>query len=68
MDFSIKLHTLNEEWFIVFIEGSQVLIPKYIVIFSLKIDFVLANSTFAKVPLLGVSGIQRVNESAISCI
>ena len=44
MEFSIKLHTIKSEWYIVYIEGSQVLIPKYIIFLYLKINFLLANS------------------------
>ena len=45
MEFSIKLHTIESEWSVVYIEGSQVIISKKNIVFlSLKIDFVLANS------------------------
>ena len=45
MDFSIKLHIIGSGWFIINIEGSQVMISKNIVFLSLKINnFVLANS------------------------
>ena len=41
----IKLHTIKLGWSIPYIEGSQVIILKKIIVFlSLKIDFVLANS------------------------
>ena len=43
MNYSIKLHTIKSGWFIVYIEGSQVIFSKNIVILSLKIDFFLAN-------------------------
>ena len=39
------VHTRKSEWFIVYIEGSQVIISKTYSIFSQKFDFVLANST-----------------------
>ena len=42
MEFSVKLHTIKSGWSIEYIEGSQVKIPKHVVL-SLKIDFVLAN-------------------------
>ena len=38
--FSIKLHTMKSGWSIVYIEGSQIIIPNNIVFLSLKIDFV----------------------------
>ena len=41
-EFSIKLHAIKSGWSSVYIEGSQVIISKKN---SLKIDFVLANST-----------------------
>ena len=42
MEFSIKFYTYKS---IVYIEGSQVILSKKIIIFlSLKIDYVLANS------------------------
>ena len=44
MEFSIKLHTMNSEWSIVYIEGSPIIIfKKKNVYFSLGIDFALAN-------------------------
>ena len=43
--FSIKLHKIKSWWSIVYIEGSRVIISKEKnVFFSLKMDFVLANS------------------------
>ena len=59
MEYSIKLHTIKRGWYIVYIEGSQVMILKKSDFFSLKIDIVLANSAdpdemsslFAKVPI-----------------
>ena len=44
IEFSIKFVTVKSGWSILYIEGSQVIIPKNIVFFSLKIDFILANS------------------------
>ena len=44
MDFSIKLHTIESGWPIVYIEVSQATIFKKILFHSLKINFVLANS------------------------
>ena len=44
MEFSIKLHTIKSGWSIVYIEGSQAIISKDILWFSLQIKFVLANS------------------------
>ena len=54
MKFSINLHRKKAGWFIVNIEGF----PKNIIIFFIKIDFVLANSAsgsslFDKVYVLG---------------
>ena len=45
MEFSIKLHIIMSEWCIVYIVGSQVIISKNIVFLSLKIEYVIANST-----------------------
>ena len=45
MEFSIKLHTIKSKWSIVYIEGSRVIISKNILFLSMKIEFVLANST-----------------------
>ena len=45
MEFSIKLHTIESGWSIVYIEGSQVVISKNIAFLSPKINLVLANST-----------------------
>ena len=42
MEFPIKLHSTKKGWYIVYIEGSQVIISKYHI--SLKIDLVLKNS------------------------
>ena len=43
MELPIKFDTIKSGWSIVYIEGSEVIISqKYI--FSVKIDFVLANS------------------------
>ena len=62
---------LNSGWTIVYIEGSQVIISKYIIFPSLKFDFVLSNSAhpdetsyyfisvFTVCPFI-VSGPQRV--------
>ena len=45
MEFSIKLHTIETGWLIIYIEGSQVIISKKKFVFlSLKIIFVFANS------------------------
>ena len=44
MKYSIKLHTIKSAWSIVYIEGSQVILSKTIVLLSLKINFFLANS------------------------
>ena len=44
MDSSFLFETANLGWSIVYIEGSQVIIAKIIVLLSLKIDFVSANS------------------------
>ena len=44
MEFSIKFDTVKSEWSIIYIEGSQVIIFKKYCIFSMKIDFSLANS------------------------
>ena len=44
MEISIKVDTAKSEWFIVCIEGLQVIISQNIIFFSLKIEFVLANS------------------------
>ena len=46
MGFSIKLHAIKTGWFIVYIEGSQVIISRKIHIAflsSLKIDLVLSD-------------------------
>ena len=43
MEFPIKFDTIKSRWFIVYIEGSQVIFEKNVVYFSQKIDFVLAN-------------------------
>ena len=44
MDSSLWIDTINFEWSIVYIEGSQVKFPNKIVFDSLNISFVLANS------------------------
>ena len=44
MEFPIKLDTVKLGWSIVYIEGPQVITYKTYCIFSLKIDFVLANT------------------------
>ena len=45
MEFPIEIHAIKSGWFIVYIEGTQVLISKKNIVFlPLKIDFVLANS------------------------
>ena len=44
MEFSIKLHTKKSGLSITYMEGSQVIIVKKILYYSLKINFVLANS------------------------
>ena len=44
MEFSIGLHTIKSGWCIVYYEGLQVIISKNLLLFSLKIHFVLANS------------------------
>ena len=44
MEFSIKFDIVKSGCSIVYIEGIQVIFPKNIIFFSLKIDFVLANS------------------------
>ena len=44
IDSSFWFDTINLEWFIVYIEGLHVIFCKQIVILSLKIIFVLANS------------------------
>ena len=44
MDSSTRYDTINLGWFIVHIEGSQVIISNKIVLFSLKIILVLVNS------------------------
>ena len=44
MEFPIKFDTVKSGWSIVYIEGSQIIIFKTIIIFSLKVEFVLANS------------------------
>ena len=41
MNFSMKLHTIKSGWSIVYIEGSEVIIPPQNVFLFLKIDFVL---------------------------
>ena len=44
MEFPLQFDTVKSGWSIVYIEGSQVIISKNILFFSLKVDFVLANS------------------------
>ena len=44
VEFPIMFDTVKPGWSIVYIEGSQVIIPKKIIFLSLKIDFALANS------------------------
>ena len=44
MEFSIKLNTIKSGWSIVYNEGLQVIISKKMLLFTLKIHFVLANS------------------------
>ena len=44
MEFPIKFDTVKSGWFIVYFEGSQVIISKNSIFLSLKIDCVLANS------------------------
>ena len=46
MEVPIKCDTVKSGWSIVYIEGSQVMIFKKYCFFSLKIDFVSANSAF----------------------
>ena len=72
MEFSIKIHTINSEWSIVCIKGSQIIISKNIEFLSLKIDFVLAscadsdemlhfiwNFNVCESTCIGVSSLQR---------
>ena len=44
MELPIKFDTVKSGWSIVYIEGSQIIISKYIVCLSLKIDFISAKS------------------------
>ena len=44
MDSPIKFGTVKSGWSIIYIEGSRVMLSKYIIFLSLKIDFDLANS------------------------
>ena len=45
MELSIKIYTTKSGWSLVYIEGPQVILSKYYqIFFSLKMDFVLANS------------------------
>ena len=44
MEFSIQLHAIQSGWYIVNIEGSQVIIAQAIEFLPLKVDFDLANS------------------------
>ena len=44
MEFSIKLNLIKSGWSIVYIEGSQIIIPPKIMFFILKMAIVLANS------------------------
>ena len=56
MEFSIQLHAKQPGWYIVNIEGSQVIIAQTIEFLSLKVDFDLANNTkFSYQRLLDVS-------------
>ena len=45
MEFSITFGTVNSGWSIVYIKGPRVIISKNIAFLSLKIEFVLADST-----------------------
>ena len=45
MGFPIKSDAAYSGWSIVYIKGSQVIISKSIIFFSLKIDFILGNGT-----------------------
>ena len=45
MECSITVDAITIGWSIVYIEGLQVIISKNIIFLSLRIDFVLANST-----------------------
>ena len=73
LEFSIDLYTVKTGRFIVYIQGSLVIISQRYSIFSLKIIFILANSadpdemphfiwvlTVCQSTRLGVSGPQRV--------
>ena len=44
MEFSIKFDTIKSGMSILYVEGMHAIISKNIVCFSLKIDFVFANS------------------------
>ena len=44
MNYSIRFDTVNLGWFIIYVEGSHVIISKNIVFRSLNVIFVLANS------------------------
>ena len=44
MDFSIRFDTVKSGWSIVYIEGSQDIIPQKYILLSLKIDFATSNS------------------------
>ena len=44
MEFSIKLHTIKSGWYIVYIEGSQVIISKILYFFLGRSIFYLAKS------------------------
>ena len=45
MEFSIKFDAVKSAWSIIYIEGSQVIFsPKYFIIVSLKVDFVIPTS------------------------
>ena len=73
IEFPIKFDTVKSGWSIVYIEGSQVISSQKNIFHSLKIDFVLANSTDPDKMLhlirfftvcqsthFGVSGLQKV--------